>query len=574
MTDTTHEQQQLHTDALLRLNKVLKTSFFSLDAVSLDVLEQYMQTTFSADKRVKTIAKWNSKVAPDEKIVQDFSLSNYTDLFPANQSKYAKMSMPKLGANLSPRTVAGHSHAGHSAFSGGRKFTNTDLSYIISDDILERFMAPSGKPYYGGVASKWAPYSTFSKLGGTSKSPREHYLEETQEFINSVVHILEDAINSRSKTISLNNYRQFELINSFIPNYIKTLDTQAFLKGCVFGGNFDNYTDIRIPGENKFGLEIGGGDEYLLNVEKAKEFGVGFGELAKLNFDDVVLKTISSEQRINLFKRLHILHEHDLVNFDGVQSWNDVLDQGKDMRKENSLVPVYVRTKKGSGVSDDGACILVAFHKFNPRKNNGLWYDSLQRGAHLMDAVDTLEKASTYFFSEGQDQVISNYISHKWLERVKNDSNYRRLHHINLNKLEQRIEQDGTTNFALFPKDDLVDITAASVNPVADFDGKHIHSSARYFLQTISILDNELTSNILAQEKLYTQNLLERFNADVKVKGSYLVPGTFSPQDFKIGFSQIPAFDAFNHFDRIAGLLASKDSAIVRENLIKHYRNQ
>ena len=569
--------------SIRHFNDVMSTSFSSFDAVPIEALESYMNISYPYTKRAEFIKNWEAKTASDDMIARDLVLSNYSTLLPATQLKFNKMSAPRLGANLAPRTTAGHAHAAHAGFSGKKKFTNTDLSYIITDDVLSRFNDPTGKPYYGGRSNQWVPFSEYKKLGTTSKSPKVEFLEETQDMINSVVHLFEHAINSRSKTSSLNNFRQHELINSFIPGYISKVDNLGLLVGGSFGGNFDNYTDIRKPAEGIYDVTMGGGHELLLDVEQAKRYSIGFGELASTKFEDGVLREISFEQRIELFKRLQIMQEHSLVKLDGVKSWNDVLAQGKDMRNENKLVPVYVREKNGSGVSDDGACMLVALHDFKGAKQrNGFWYDSLQRGAHLMDAVDTLEKASTYFFAEGQDQIIANYISHKWLDRVRSDKNYRRMHHINLNALEARIEEEGTTNFALFPKQDLIDITAASANPVDKFSGKHIHSSARYFLQSVSFDGNsslsagrkkatpQIESNILAQEKIFTQYMLEKLGADVKVDGNYLVPGNLYPDQLYVGFSKIPADDAFAHFEEMAQVIANP--ATRRANLMNYYK--
>ncbi|MCA9477725.1 MAG: hypothetical protein KC535_01095 [Nanoarchaeota archaeon] len=567
--------------AVSRLNKFLDTKKSSVDEFSLDELVTFMNRVYTPKHVEQIRKKWDDQVAPESQIVMDLYNSNYTDILPSTFLQ-KEGSEPKLGANLSPRTVEGHAHSGHSMFR--QTYGNTSLFHIISDDILSQFHNSKSFAFYGIETVEKKTKNGFEHIKAFSRSPREHYLEETQEFINSVVSFLEDALHSRSKKMSLAPYRHLELINSFFPPYITHVDTQALLKGAIFGGNFDNYQEIRQPAEQLYGTSIGGGEEYLLHVDRAKRFGINLKDLAKATFAEEVLNFLPSVQRIALLKKLRVIKEHPLTDVDSVTSWNEILEQGKNMQPEHKHIPVYIRSEKGSGVSDDAACIFVGFHDFKPNSRYALWYDSLQRGAHLMDAVDTLEKATKFFFTEGQDKIISDYIAHQWWNKIREDATYRHAHGISLQEVEQRVIDDGTTHFSLFPKQELIDLTAASANPTGiDWGTKHIHSSVRYFLQSVTF-DSIRTqgngrqqlelvnTNILNQEKIYAQQLFRSHGAFNSLDEEDLVPGNLYSSRIKIGFAQLSGTKVFHYLTKMAKQI--DDPLTRRKNLIKHYKSR
>ena len=107
----------------------------------------------------------------------------------------------------------------------------------------------------------------------------------------------------------------------------------------------------------------------------------------------------------------------------------------------------------------------------------------------------------------GFDQVLADFANHLFVQRIKDDKQYRTQCGITNERLEQILENP---QFGLMSKDQLVDIVALVKNPSKDFydngsNPKHtsseqIHSSARYFIKQVN--DNNTNSFTLEQEMI------------------------------------------------------------------------
>jgi len=514
------------------------TNLNTIPFLDLDVIIQHL-TNKTLEQKLDNKMAWLSKVAESEDIAEDI-----------HSTGFPIISKP-LYDNLLVRSIVGHAANGHSWFGnefGPGKMPNTTNENIVSNEVFNLLQE------YTSATPK---YSNSSE-----------YFNETQGFIDDIVNVLERAVNSYKKTITLNDEKKDAFLGIDLFNDIE-IDPQALLKGFYYGAQFDSYEDIRKIAEEKYDLRYGGGEEYLLNKDKVINTGINLKEFSTQNYLDNMLLAQPHKKRIKLFEKMGILLANEEINFEKFDSWSSLLEKhGRDMTSKEyaGFFRQYLRTKKGKGGSDDTLIRLAAFIDFDEQyKSRGsAWYNGLQIGAQLADLIDTLEKATAYFVPGGQDVAIAKYIEQKWLKKARANKTYRQIHKI---KTESLVNNE----YALVNKEQIIMLTALGINPKEE-----IHSSARYFLK-VQNPDKHPTSTI-EQEFIYMQNKLSELGIDMTQSGEKVFSGTQCENtDVLIGFRKQPFKSFINHMDNdvfpIAKMIYSKPEPL-RDKLISEiYRN-
>lgn len=522
------------TDSYPQFSGLKISSEEQISTLPLNFLKLFFINESNASWETTNKNKWYGRVASTRDILSDIRLQQ------------TRLISSDLESNIRLRSIPGHAASGHKQFYQNPK-PNTSPFDIIRRNVLKDYLNEQGQPYY----------QESKKI-----SARDNYLLESQRLIDTIAELLERALYSSEKTIALEDSKGKPLFD--FPIFYGKVDSYALLQGYFYGGFFDNYDDIRFSVEKKYLFPVhrkaGGGEEFLLNKENVAALNLGLDELARDEYLHPLLAPLSFSTRIKLLEELNIIVPQADVDYANTSSWKDILSQGHSFIGDYKHIPQYVRKVKGRGGSDDVLMCLANFIDFNPKKKsrNASWYSGLQVGAWLADFIDTIEKATAIFLPGGQDESLARYINIKWLERVRIDNAYRSLHSISLRKLEHRLEKEGREDFALVPKDTVVDLTAAGINPLRKYyksgSGNIIHSSENYLLRLQSVNANLIRANriphvtdyittTLEQEFLFMRNYLEKEHAiSMKTKdGSYFVRGTScSNSEVLVGFDNQP----------------------------------
>ena len=244
---------------------------------------------------------------------------------------------PEISDLIYIQSIEGHAHEGHSVFRGQR-YVNTTI-----DDIVR--------------AIGWDP---------------NEVLQERQELIDQISHWAALAIKGEAPD---------RLVT---PDGTPLLGVECFLdqpvnpaeviKGLYLGGRMDEL-EARHLSEERYGLTIGGGKLYAVNVRVMEELGLDGQRLAK---------TANGDKIEEYQAKGMIVEEVELYQNPEVQY-------------------MYIRHRLGSGVSDD-ACIVGAGLLLGRSISAAL-------GAFLADATDTLEKYAYCVYPLDQDGELSLQVS-------------------------------------------------------------------------------------------------------------------------------------------------------------------
>ncbi|MBN2881084.1 hypothetical protein JXM83_03445 [Candidatus Woesearchaeota archaeon] len=512
----------LSKEIIQKITKISKNAGISIQTflstgnandIPMEILKIHFNNKLNNKKQVlNNMRLWRENIAPVELITED--INEYSRKILTLPSCY-------LATNFIPRSTIGHAHAGHCAFQS-RSMINTTLDDVISDEVLLHFKKGNSPIYFN----------------------RYDFLLETQNAIDTIANLVHDAVENPSRMMDVTQ-GGIESPIFGIPFWNK-FDSQALLKGIFYAGYFDNYDTVRIKAEKKYNIDLGGGESYIINHKLIQKLGINVTDLTSADYQDEILNMLNSNQRIELFKNLGIIMDVPRIDFSHVTNWNDVKDQCINVTdaKYYQFFQEYIRTKKGQGISDDIACMAAAFIDFNPQdtKRDGFYYKSLSNGANMNDFIDTLSKASLLYAQGGLDQAISDFANHMWLRKIRTDKRYRENHNINLHEIEQRIEKQGTEDFALVSLKELSDLAAICKNPMEN----EIHSSARYFIRMFD------GTYALEQEAMINQRRLKSFRANVKVIGEpseYLIGENIKSQ-IPIGFNKIKLNNIILYLDK------------------------
>jgi hypothetical protein len=239
------------------------------------------------------------------------------------------------------QSVEGHAHEGHAAFRN-HQFANTTM-----DDII--------------VA-----------LG----RDRKLVAQERQALIDDIADWMRRAIAGKTGNLLVTTdggclldiglFRQIEV------------EPANVLRGFYVGGLRDD-VGVRRRVETKYGVSIGGGAAYLVDIH----------QMERMNLDARALARGSHEDQIDHYREVGLI----------------IADEGLRTKFSPDRVRyLYVRHRTGGGTSDDAA-MLAAGRLFGP---------SGAIGAFLADAVDTLEKYAAR--CADQDDDVAAMIGKEWAE--------------------------------------------------------------------------------------------------------------------------------------------------------------
>ncbi len=238
--------------------------------------------------------------------------------------------------NILIQSVAGHAHEGHGAFRGAR-YANTTM-----DDIA--------------AALRLAPDAV--------RLERQRLMDGVTEYVNRVLGGEEFALLVDDDGVPL--------LGMGTLLFLPPVSGKDVLRGLYLGALRDD-ADVRVTAEQKYGVIIGGGVSYLVNLAAMEAAGQNADRLAHENHDPEAIQKLWDTGVI-------------------------VADSGADTDETSYL---YVRHRRGCGTSDDACIVLTGMaHGFGA----GV-------GAFLADALDTLEKYVPVF--GGSDHALAATIAER-----------------------------------------------------------------------------------------------------------------------------------------------------------------
>ena len=226
------------------------------------------------------------------------------------------------------QSIEGHAHEGHGAFRG-RRFVNMTM-----DETVEA-------------------------LG---RDPRV-ITAQRQTLIDEVVEWVELAMEGKAGEFLVTEEGE-PFFDISTLRYIH-VNPEEVLRGLVLGGLRDD-VDVRLGVEQKYGIRVGGGRCYLVDVEMMEEMGLDGEKLAHGEF----------ASQIEEFRRRGL-----------------IVDDCKDEADQERCRYLYIRHRQGGGTSDDAA--ICAGGK--------LYNRDVALGVFLADAIDTFEKYVPRYSDQDDD---------------------------------------------------------------------------------------------------------------------------------------------------------------------------
>lgn len=541
-----NKQTTTYSEVQTTNTKYRLESFKELDSIPTEVFKHYFLNDEFKDSAISKTIEWNNLVASPEEILADYHMMDKNPLI----SKW-------LATNFQLRSIEGHAHEGHVFFADKQKYPNTQLSDVFSNEVLKHVKNKSKKIIFSD---------------GSKDLPRPVALKQSQRAINNSARFALKLITKdpRMKKILPKNF--FGIKFPFdIP-----VNNSAFSKGIFFGANFDNYSDVREPMEEIFNITAGGGESYLGNIPLIKKLGINLNEFAKGNYENPLLQVLfdydsdnNTNYLIDVLTKVGIIKETEPINHK-VSSWDEILEQARPVDKDEYR-QIFVRKKKGLGVSDDVACMNAQFIDYKPflKDRTYSWYFSLGLGVHSGDLMDTLTKECELYVPGGFDTVAGKFFNYNYVERLKKDSYFRkRKGYRNYKSLTQAINRN--KDYMLVSKGEIINLTALSLNPNKNNNGQQsliYHSSGKNFLHQWTF-GSDITSTI-EQEMRFVYRKLEEEGIAVHKDSPRRFPGKLYPSEISIGFNRIQFSYLINHMNKYVIPIATETSD--RRSLLKIY---
>ena len=457
---------------------------------------------------------WNSNIAPDYLIQKDFSgLINENIMYTSHESKIYAWVL----------AITGHAANGHSVFNNERKkrFPNTTVK-----DILKAL----------------AKHPDISKFVDDGLIPNKDYFnpeilrKEVQSHgPDNLVRIIENYFNGppEQKFYTIKKGKNF---GGLIFNSDYTIDMLEFLRGYYFSGWMD-VGSLREKAALKYKRMMGYGDTVAGNLSEVKKYFCSLEELSKKEYEhSKFFSLLDHKKMIEVFKRLGIVADIDEPDFYGLEkkqgrkvTWDLIKEKyGLDINGE--WENIYIREKKGKGISDDIAVTNAGFLPDSFRTNNYVPGKSavLSKiiGAEIGDRTDTHEKISSPVFNNGQDSTIAQYFNYLFKNKCKSGK-YKKFNHI-----RDDLEEYNLINTSLMRD---CCIISSNINYI-------IHSSMRHFGR------EQQGTCMTEQIFIFVSELLEDFKKNpTKINRLYSnseIPcdllHSSIPVKIKVGFHKVP----------------------------------
>ncbi len=479
------------------------------------------------NKQRKAIAKeniiqWKSLVASPEEIINDFNRMEKNPLITESEETF----------NL--RSIEGHSQEGHVTFKE-TKYPNTQLNNIFSEAVLYKI------PHYTKLKAQ---------SQNKNKSLRQIALEETQTMIDNYMNFMLNLFDVEQRsTIAPKDFFGIQL-----PK-IPTRPIDAW-KGFSFGASFDEYNKVRKPIEEETGLIIGGGSSELVDIKKIQELGINIKEFTSGEYKDPLLDLlfkIDSSNGSNYL--LETLIEAEIVKKNieidyKVETWDKLKEQLPHTDSLGTYRQVFIRKKKGMGVSDNIACALAAFIEFDPqnRQNNFASYYWKIMSAHAADIFDTLTKETELYAPGGFDSVGKTFLNEQFVTKIRKNKWLRKKYETDWKRISRNKQK---VKYSLVPLHEIKLLTAYSINP--NIQNNHYlneiyHSSAKNFLHKWEFPDDKTSTIELGIRFMYRK--LEELGANVSDAPKKLTRSLY-PKEVKIGFERIEFLEIIKYMNSI-----------------------
>ena len=456
---------------------------------------------------------WNDGIAPDYLIQKDFSgMIDENIMYVSDKSKIYAWVL----------AITGHAASRHGAFNTQTKrFPNTTVK-----DILKAL----------------AKHPDISKFVDNGLIPNKDYFlpeiirkDVQSHCIDPFVRIIENHFNGppEQKFYTIKKGTNF---GGFVFNSDYVADMLELERTYNFSGWMD-VGSLREKAASRYGWMMGYGDTFAGNLAEVKKYFCSLKELSEKEYKhSKFFNLLDHKKMIEVFKHLGIIADIDEPDFDkleqkqgGKVTWDLIKETyGFDIRGE--WENVYIREKKGKGISDDLAVTNAGFipdtfrtDGYIPSKCAVL---SKIIGAEVGDRVDTHEKISSPVFNNGQDSTIAQYFNYLFKNKCKSGK-YRNLNNI----------RDDLKEYELISSSLMEDCCIISSNIESI-----IHSSMRYFgreqegtcmTEQIFIFVNqlleELKNNPTKRNSLYS-------NCEIP----YDLLNSSKPVDIEVGFHRVP----------------------------------
>jgi hypothetical protein len=434
------------------------------------------------DKRPEMIEGiWDCNIASPYMIQQDFSnLKEEKIIYTSVKSQVYSWVL----------AVTGHAANGHGNF---------------KDDHFKPLKFPSTT--VNDILKALSKHDDISKFVNDGLIPTKDYFDpknfrkEVQHDLDNFVELIESYFNQTDNENIFTIGKGMDLLGlKFNKSY--KIDMLEFLRGFTLAGCMDS-ANLRSKAKEKYGWEMGYGDTFAGNISNLKRYFLSLTELSEKRYSkSKIFHMLTHEKLIEVLNDLDLVSKLKEPEFNRVKqeegeiNWSLIKEKyGFDIFKEKGdWENVYIREKKGKGVSDDNAIILAGFLADTFRKDDYIpnEYAVFSRilGAALADRVDTYEKLANIIIDGGQDSTMTSYINYLFRNKCKNRE-YREFNHIR-NEAENK-------DYTLLNFDITLDysITASNVKDM-------IHSSMRRFgkeqkgtcmIEQLLIFANEIAKN-------------------------------------------------------------------------------
>ena len=262
-------------------------------------------------RRGKGEPNWRRGVAPQELVRLDFK--NML----ASEVLRCTWHVEEL---LFVQSIEGHAHEGHSEFKGHR-FVNTHIEDIVVALGFSR----------GAVAAH-----------------RQRLIEDVCKWVDEVI---DGAEHTQLLDAEGEPFFGMSMFRGL------TVEPKGVLQGIYIGGLRDN-VEVRRQVEDDYGIKVGGGAAYFVDVARMHDMGLDGDQLANGAF----------EEQIEHFRESGLIVPDDVAQ-----------------TRRDSVRYMYIRHRQGCGHSDDAAVLTTGMlHGF-----------SAGVGAFIADAIDTIEKYIT-----------------------------------------------------------------------------------------------------------------------------------------------------------------------------------
>lgn len=450
-------------------DKIAEEKFLKKEKSLTKIIAEEIKASITKEKELENIEKWESKVAPNDKIIADIAhtLGSGNIMFADKKLKTA----------LSIRAVEGHAQNGHGMF-------KTAIEPINENESKRTEYIPN--PYPNTTTTR--VLRTIEKDGKSmSKDFSEKKFKElSQSYINQTVLFFEDwlkeieygisSLKSFPESKKMSNNRT-KAMHGMQCNKGLKIDMLEGLRGFYLTTMMDSLEATRSPGAEIYGYHPGGGEGYLANTENIKKYGIDVKDLAKMQNVGILkkLERLHYEEKIEILQKLKIIENKKLPLEDiaeGEYTWGKILSHKAttDLIKEKEKEEVFLRKIFGEGIRDDGVIFLSAFLS-SSIYNKGHKLSSIAPQSRMTasiwgDATDTHCKTAQIFLPGGQDYIAGLHLNGLYKKLARNPK-FRELFNI-----KERSDND----YNLIERRELIDFTMAGVN----IPGEHLHSSQRH----------------------------------------------------------------------------------------------